>query len=544
MDLHAHAERCMADTNSILGEARNWMQDFLSADQQKNEVITALIKKLQDTEADIGQLKRDLSAEHKSRNGFQVEAELYHSQCKKLEQKIDDGSFIAVLIDGDGAKFADHFIRNPLEGGPRAAQALRQAVREHVMSEYPELDNEDIPILIRVYANLNDLAKSLRFSNVIDRDEDMKIFAEQLTNSRTEVDFVNVGRGKENADSKIRKMLSHYHKNLQCKKIFLACCHDNGYLHDLREYSDRAELNRKIVLVETTPAEPNFKMLGFPVTRFDGVFRTKGLDNETKHNFSMPVKPVQPPEPRPAPSLPPPVRQPSVPQNPLDAHRVASSSPDQQQQQLQQQLQQQQPQQQPFSSAPNNDPHGGSASVASETETASRTPSVVNSGNGGTSVSYATAGGNTTNHQNISLQTAKSRKLPKTVLYNFEGSRIDPPTTHPANNPAQGTYKTKLEKISPNAFCNDHYLVGTCRRTSCDRVHNVDLTPQEVSIHRYKARTSVCPRGPECDDYDCYLSHHCLRDPRCTRGNACRFTNTEFGNLHLDTNEKLKPAYV
>lgn len=89
---------------------------------------------------------------------------------------------------------------------------------------------------MRAYANLNDLAKSLRLSNVIDRDEDMRTFAEQFTNSRAEVDFVNVGRGKENADSKLRKMLNHYLRNLQCKKIFVACCHDNGYLQYVSEY--------------------------------------------------------------------------------------------------------------------------------------------------------------------------------------------------------------------------------------------------------------------------------------------------------------------
>lgn len=99
-----------------------------------------------------------------------------------------------MLIDGDGAKFADAYLQNPMEGAPRASQALKQAVRDYIRKEFPELDSDDIPIHIRVYANLNGLAQSLRFSRVIDRDEDMKVFAEQLTNTRTEVDFVNVGR--------------------------------------------------------------------------------------------------------------------------------------------------------------------------------------------------------------------------------------------------------------------------------------------------------------------------------------------------------------
>ncbi|KAK8043075.1 hypothetical protein PG994_013558 [Apiospora phragmitis] len=182
MDIRNEAEMAIGDTQQVLQAATAWMGSFIATDQRKDKII----------------------------------------------QK--DGSFIAILIDGDGAKFADQYLRTPLEGGPVAAQALKQAVRDYLQTDTHDFNTEEIPIIVRAYANLNDLARSLRLSNVIDRDEDMRIFAEQFTNSRAEVDFVNVGRGKENADSKLRKMLNHYLRNLQCKKIFVACCHDNGYL--------------------------------------------------------------------------------------------------------------------------------------------------------------------------------------------------------------------------------------------------------------------------------------------------------------------------
>lgn len=326
-------------------------------------------------------------------------------------------------------------------------------------------------------------------------------------------------------------MLNHYVKSLQCKKIFLACCHDNGYLHDLREYSDKSDVQRKIVLVETTPAEPLFKTLGFPITRFTGVFRSKPLDNETKHSFAVPIKPVQPPPQQLQDPFVLPVRKPSFPQPQLDTQRAAAVSTPEQQHPLR-----------PLPTPVSSESRASPGLSLSEVDLSSRTPSVVNSGNGGTSISYATAGGALVEHQNISIAPGKPKKVPKIIDYNYDGCRIDPPTTHPANSPAQSTYKAKLEKVSPNAFCNDQYLVGVCRRTDCIRVHKVDLTPQEVSIHRYKARTSVCPRGPECDDYDCYLSHHCLKDPKCFRGTACKFANTDYGDLHLDSEAKLKPT--
>lgn len=317
-------------------------------------------------------------------------------------------------------------------------------------------------------------------------------------------------------------MLDHYHKDLHCRKIFIACCHDNGYLHDLREYSDQMD-NRKIVLVETTPAEPYFKTLGFPITRFDGVFRSKPLDNESKHN-TVSVQPLQPIDPKLLP-----IRQSSFPLAQLDnGQRTVVELPE--------------PPVRYVPTPASTDSQHSPALAAAEIDPGSRATNIVSSGKGGTSISYAAAGGPALEHQNIVLKATKAKKQPKTILYNADGCRIDPQTKHPANSPAQSSYQAKLEKVSPNAFCNDHYLVGVCRRSNCDRIHNIELSPPEVAIHRYKARTSVCPRGPECDDYDCYLSHHCLKDPRCPRGSACKFAHTDYGNLHLDSNERLQPA--
>lgn len=111
-----------------------------------------------------------------------------------------------MLIDGDGAKFADEFLRDPIDGAERAAQKLKQAVRDNLQGT--NFGHDDVSIIVRVYANLNDLSKSLRLSHVITSDDDMRLFAERFTNSRADFDFVNVGKGKENADSKIRRMCS------------------------------------------------------------------------------------------------------------------------------------------------------------------------------------------------------------------------------------------------------------------------------------------------------------------------------------------------
>lgn len=75
-------------------------------------------------------------------------------------------------------------------------------------------------------------------------------------------------------------MFNFCYNNIQCRKIFFAGCHDTGYIHDLEEKGGTEESKRRIVLLETTPAEPQFRQLGFPITHFDKVFRSKSLDNE------------------------------------------------------------------------------------------------------------------------------------------------------------------------------------------------------------------------------------------------------------------------
>lgn len=317
-------------------------------------------------------------------------------------------------------------------------------------------------------------------------------------------------------------MFKHFLKNFQCKKIFFAGCHDNGYLHELREHVGDPDAKERIVLLETTPAEPGFVTLGFSMIRLDTVFRSEPLGNESKYTYPnrpLPSQPVHssvvlekptvdggsrgPPEPS------------RIHQSPAPLVTTTSSE---------------------GTGSPS--PTLSAASLAaSSVQPSTPTASVSISGNGGISIKYPSsyaAAGSASGHQNITIQAAKT-KNPKTIEYNKYHHRLDPPIKNPGfnNNPSQPTYKAKADRVKPTAFCNHHYLAGKCKwGDECDRDHSTKLTPGEVAIHRYKARTSVCPAGPACDDYSCSLSHHCLHDPQCNRGD-CKFKNTRYGDLHL-----------
>ncbi|RYO94208.1 hypothetical protein DL766_002706 [Monosporascus sp. MC13-8B] len=485
-------------SDNLSTDAASRLNHYMRVDNERQAFIHSILKRIDADAKRIAELELDLEDQKRSRAVYQSKASLLEKDVQTLDQKVNKDPFVVVLIDGDGAKFADEFLRDPAEGAERAAQKLKQAVRDNLRGT--SFGHDDISIVVRVYANLSDLSKSLRLSRVISSDDEMRLFAERFTNSRADFDFVNVGKGKENADSKIRRLPDD-----------------------------------RVVLLETTPAEPGFRSLGFPITRFDDVFRSEPLNNETKHTMlpppglqPMPIR-VQSPletnsEPFPRPG---PIARPTLP-----VSKASSAiSPGQQQEQRP-------PVNHTTVSTPS--PVLSTATTDSKPPVRPQTTSVISSGNGGISVNYATAGGSN-DHQNVTVKAPKPKKQPKVIYYNADGYRIDPPTQHPPRTPAQATYQAKFQSIKPSVFCNDFYLKGRCKwGVNCDKTHDAELTAPELAIHRYKARTSICPAGPYCVDYDCYLSHHCIRDP-CTRDD-CQFLDTKkWGDLHL-TKSQLQPA--
>ncbi|POR34369.1 Uncharacterized protein TPAR_05440 [Tolypocladium paradoxum] len=478
-------------------------------DKGRNEFIQTLLRKLAYNEVEINRLQLEFEDQKTSRMQYQSEVARLRRELYDNESRINRDAYIAMLVDGDGAKFRDSLLQDPMSGAVEAAQNIKQQVRGHLKGT--PLDTEDIPIVARVFANIKGLGNALQQSRVVASSDDVYTFAEHFTNSRADFEFVNVGRGKENADSKIRRMLSYFYKDPRCKRIFFVACHDGGYAHDLREYMGPPGIETRIVLVETTPAEPSLRSLGFPIIRFDNVFRDEPLQNESK--LAMRNRPVAN----------------------TSGQSIASGHSVAQEQRITPAK----------STTPAQSTTPGTTSARSISPSIAPAESIITtSNNGGVSTehspSYSTAGG-VSGHQNITVKPAKPSRQPRVIDYNAEGQRLDPPVKFPANKSAQESYRRKCERIKPRVFCNSFYLGGSCsRRDTCDKEHELALTADEVAVHRYMARTSMCYRGPECDNYHCHLSHHCNQGLSCTRP-SCRFAKTKFGDLHLSKKE-MEPA--
>lgn len=350
--------------------------------------------------------------------------------------------------------------------------------------------------------------------------------------------------------------LYHFYSNIQCQKIFWVGCHDAGYLKDLQQYTSDPRSRDRIVLVETTPAQPVFRtQLPFAMTKFDHVFRsTRLIGEESEYNatsdFSIPpdysptsvnnsparsielpvLTNVSPSRPSPVkqstgitlppwtPVVPGLVQTPetlsiSQPQTYSPSLRTASPpySPCQ-------------PSQIYFTEIPLEQPQPKPQAQIHEW------PNLITSGNGGFSIrytppspstpSYASVGG--PNHQNMFMQTVKSTRR---ILLNMNGFRLDDPNFKPGDKSASDSYFNKLQKVKfhSRGFCNYRYLQGECRKgVTCPMEHNVLLSEDELSVHRYRARLGRCINRTSCRDYGCFFSHHCPYMPNCTRS-KCKF---------------------
>ncbi|KAJ5553143.1 hypothetical protein N7494_002521 [Penicillium frequentans] len=426
-------------------------------------------------------------------------------------------NFVVVLVDGDGALFRDDLLRRPREGAVEASRRLVQAVKDNIPNG--SMDKNNLTIVVRIFANARDLSRVMAQEGAIGSRDDFTLFMQQFNNSCGDFDFINVGPGKENADSKMRKMLDHYYRNVQCKKIFWVGCHDNGYLHDLRQYMTHPDSIDRITLVETTPAQPNFKRLPFSMTRFDSVFRDTSLTGEEAEynatsDFSIspdysptsvkssPTRSLEfPVLTNMSPSRLSPVKQttldnkpsPSMPLMPVFIHTPRNLSTSQPQtynhsfETASPHNTLSQPSQIYFTDIPLEQPQPKPHAQIQQW------PNLITSGNGGISIrytprspstpSYASVGG--PNHQNMFMQTVTNTRR---MLLDMDGFRLDDPNFKPNDKSASDSYFHKLQKVKfhSRGFCNYKYLQGECRKgVTCPMEHNVLLSEDELAVHRF-----------------------------------------------------------
>jgi hypothetical protein len=396
---------------------------------------------------------------------------------RRVSNTVQEASpFAFVVVDGDGAVFREDLIARGEEGGGYAAHELHRQLKAY-FHENQQLSNID-SIFVHVVLSVEGLSRALHASAtlpIVDHAALAK-FARGFARAQPLFTFTDVGYGKEQADHKVRKLFELMEKNIQCKCLVLAGCHDNGYATFLESFRN----SHKICLLETTPAAADFKKFNFKRVMFPSVFRSEPIPSKPS---SLPAFTA------------PPVVSPVYP-----GTRVSPP---------------------PLFSPIGN----GMNSLPSPAATVSPKPApapVAVSKPEAQSNSYATVGRSTAPLTiNIATQKKPASTRPFYML-NGNNERVDVPLGKPDINAVKALEERR--QMSGMNLCNRYHLANNCKNTNCNFYHGERLTPAQLLALRHKTRNLVCGSGHHCREVTCNLGHHCSNAGACYFGDDCRFS--------------------
>ncbi|KAK0737170.1 hypothetical protein B0T21DRAFT_287937 [Apiosordaria backusii] len=426
---------------------------------------------------------------HNLENEFEEQKQtvkLWQQQGRRMERELnffksaaENGAFAFVIIDGDGAVFDEELIALGEEGGKKAAHELHRQLKQYIQEDcgLPNIDN----IFVHVVLNVQGLSSALVQSGTLPTSDYAAVskFGRGFCRAQPLFSFTDVGGGKEQADHKVRKLFELMEKNIQCKFLALAGCHDNGYATFLESFRNVA----KIQLLETTPAAADFRSCNFERFSIPTVFRSE----------PVPSKPVPG---KPASSKP----------ATVTAQAITSPNP--------------------------KPPSPTSATVlrpktltVSSKVSESGSKAVETSSNG--SNSYA-AVGKVASSQIFSIAPTKKKAVQLLfALFNRDDERVDAPL--PKADPQVVKRMDEQAKANGANFCNRYHLsngTGCKAGDNCSYYHSeTKLTKAEVLALRHKTRMIVCNNGSYCEDASCNLGHHCQSPVGCYFGADCRFAD-------------------
>lgn len=252
----------MLNENELEGLDRE-LSDFRLANSKHHDSLQELTNNYAQLLEDYRRLRSDYEEEKESREKY-----------KKLARGQERNPFVLVLVDGDGYIFDDALIKAGAEGGVKAANLLNAAIKDRLIRMGHDV--ADARIMVRIYTNLAGLSKALARAGLSGNESrSLAPFCASFTRAQDLFDFVDAGDKKENADFKIREMFRLFADNSQCKHIFFAGCHDNGYLSMLTPHIGKSD---RISLIRGAYVHQDFLNLQLRMEDFPGVFRSYPLE--------------------------------------------------------------------------------------------------------------------------------------------------------------------------------------------------------------------------------------------------------------------------
>ncbi|WQF76845.1 hypothetical protein CDEST_01859 [Colletotrichum destructivum] len=463
------------DNPEVLSIYDQQVSIFRRVDCDRDRMIQDLLGKYNQLQQGYKKVCDDLSNEVESRRMWQTKANNLGKELASLTKAHESSPFIYAIIDGDGAIFQEALLEKGAEGGAEAGYLLSSEIKTQITNAHPNAAIEDWSIIVQVVLNIDGLARRLHASHIIPNTPTERILAEfgrGFGRAQPLFSFIDVGSGKESADHKIREMLRVMVRVNQCRHIFFAPCHDNGYLPVLQPYNLDHRVVGKLTLIETTPAEVGFKRLNFPIISFKSVFMSEKLP-ERVHRPAIGGIPSTLAVPT------------AVPVQPLASVTGTDSNNNDV----------------PPRSTANKPPR-----VSSPRLSHPQTPN-----------QWSAVGKASSAPKKVDVSNTNKAQTLKYYLLNQDSQRVDEPlpnTHHAVEKNSRGRVTT-AEKL-----CNNYHLRNDCKNPWCPYVHGEKLSPGELLLLKQRCRGIPCSTGSICSDFSCIFGHGCMWT---CNANNCRF---------------------
>ncbi|KAI0757013.1 hypothetical protein C8Q80DRAFT_1215776 [Daedaleopsis nitida] len=242
-------------------------------------------------EARVEELERELSVWKDAFKTADGDRKVLHKTVLRLERSIgalkEDNPLILCLIDGDGNIFSSDLIKQGHFGGRQAAMLLTKGLTDYLSSVDPT--DASAPgrgqLWLTIYCNKNGLLDTL-LSNHICTSEEFEAFVLGFNQASPLFSVVDVGNGKEAADSKIKEFLRVFTRFPQTTKVFFGGAHDNGYTSTLNLLQNEGLLDKVVLLKGYKDLAHEINNLNLPQLEVEGVFIQKKLQTNGKQKVT------------------------------------------------------------------------------------------------------------------------------------------------------------------------------------------------------------------------------------------------------------------
>ncbi|KAK0456484.1 hypothetical protein EV421DRAFT_1752756 [Armillaria borealis] len=252
---------------------------------QQTELFSETVLENEQFRSRVEELEREVAVWKQGYINAESQTDSLQKEVAHLQQMIEsikeDNPLILALIDGDGNIFTDELLRQGQAGGRNAAMMLTKGLTDHTATVDARRSARS-RVWLTVYCNKQGLSDTL-IANDVCTSEQFEAFFLGFNQAAPLFSIIDVGTGKEAADTKIKEHLRLFTRFPQTFLVYFGGAHDNGYTSTLASLQNEGLLDKIVLLRGYKEMAIELQHLQLPVVEVGGVFRSTKLPGHARH---------------------------------------------------------------------------------------------------------------------------------------------------------------------------------------------------------------------------------------------------------------------